>query len=65
MESVALESELRSGQGDIMTRIQNSNHTWPSIVVAPPLTTFYFTEIVYWLRHASNNYNYGGSMLSK
>ena len=29
MEMVALEREL-SGQGDIMTRIPNSNHTWSS-----------------------------------
>ena len=32
MEVVAVERELGSGQGDIMTRIQivNSNHTWSS-----------------------------------
>ena len=28
--SHAVESELGSGQGDIMTRIPNSNHTWSS-----------------------------------
>ena len=26
----AVESEFGSGQGDIMTRIPNSNHTWSS-----------------------------------
>ena len=26
----AVESELGSGQGDSMTRIPNSNHTWSS-----------------------------------
>ena len=30
MERVAVERELGSGQGDIMTRIPNSNHTWSS-----------------------------------
>ena len=28
MERVAVEREFGSGQGDIMTRIPNSNHTW-------------------------------------
>ena len=30
MERVAVERELGSGQGAIMTRIPNSNHTWSS-----------------------------------
>ena len=30
MERVAIERELGSGQGDNMTRIPNSNHTWSS-----------------------------------
>ena len=30
MEMVAVEKELGSGQGDIMTRTPNSNHTWSS-----------------------------------
>ena len=30
IERVAVERELGSGQGDIMTRIPNSNHTWSS-----------------------------------
>ena len=30
MERVAVEREFESGQGDIMTRIPNSNHTWSS-----------------------------------
>ena len=30
MERFAVERELESGQGDIMTRIPNSNHTWSS-----------------------------------
>ena len=30
MEMVAVERELGSGQGDIMTRTPNSNHTWSS-----------------------------------
>ena len=30
MERVAVERELGSGQGDIMTTILNSNHTWSS-----------------------------------
>ena len=29
-EMVAVERELGSGQGDIMTRTPNSNHTWSS-----------------------------------
>ena len=30
MEMVAVERELGSGEGDIMTRTPNSNHTWSS-----------------------------------
>ena len=30
MEVVAVERESGSGQGDIMTRTPNSNHTWSS-----------------------------------
>ena len=30
MEWVAVERELGSGQGDIMTTIPNSNHIWSS-----------------------------------
>ena len=30
MKRVAVERELGSGQGAIMTRIPNSNHTWSS-----------------------------------
>ena len=30
MEMVAVERELGSVQGDIMTRTPNSNHTWSS-----------------------------------
>ena len=33
MEMVAVERELGSGQGDIMTRTPNSNHTWSSGIV--------------------------------
>ena len=32
MEMVAVERELGSGQGDIMTRTPNSNHTWSSSI---------------------------------
>ena len=30
MERVAVETKLGSGQGAIVTRIPNSNHTWSS-----------------------------------
>ena len=30
MKRGAIETELGSGQGDVMTRIPNSNHTWSS-----------------------------------
>ena len=30
MERVAVEREIGSGQGAIVTRIPNSNHTWSS-----------------------------------
>ena len=30
MERLAIERELGSGQGAIVTRIPNSNHTWSS-----------------------------------
>ena len=30
MEMVTVEGDLGSGQGDIMTRTSNSNHTWSS-----------------------------------
>ena len=30
MERVAVKRDIGSGQGDIMTRIPNSNHTWSS-----------------------------------
>ena len=32
MKVVAVERELGSGQGDIMTRTLNSNHTWSSVI---------------------------------
>ena len=40
MERVAVERELGSGQGDIMTRIPNSNHTWSSgmVLMLPSLS---------------------------
>ena len=37
MESVAVERELGSGQGAILTRIPNSNHIW-SVLMLPWLS---------------------------
>ena len=33
MESVTIEREFGSGEGAVMTRIPNSDHTWSSLVL--------------------------------